>query len=48
MFTAYAAVWLPDILVDSSTGNRTSVTGLSEVTKSFVIRLFPTRELPLG
>ena len=31
-FTTYVAEWLPDILVESSTGTRTRVTGLSEVT----------------
>ena len=40
--------WLPDILVESSTGTRTSVTVLSEFTRTYIVRQFPTRELPLG
>ena len=44
----YVGVWLPDILVESSTGTRTSVTVLSDVTLTSAVQLFPTRELPLG
>ena len=47
-FTTYVAVWLPDILVESSTGTRPSVTGLSDVTWTPAVRLVTTRELPLG
>ena len=31
-FSMYVAAWLPDILVESSTGTRPSVTGLYGVT----------------
>ena len=48
MFTTYLATWLPDILVESSTGTRPSVTGLSDVTQTSAVRLVTTRELPLG
>ena len=30
----YVAAWLPDILVECSTGNRPTVTGLSDVTRT--------------
>ena len=48
MFTTYVDVWLPDILVQSSTGTRTSVTVLSVVTKTSSVKLLKTRELTLG
>ena len=47
-FTMHVAVWLPDILVESSTGTRTSVTVLSGVTGMSAVQLFPPRYLPLG
>ena len=37
VFTMYVVVWLPDKLVEISTGTRTSVNGLSEVTKMSVV-----------
>ena len=40
--------WLPDILVESSTGDRPSVTGLFSVNRTSAIQLVTTRELPLG
>ena len=48
MFTTYVAAWLPDILVESSTGTRPSVTGLYNVTRTPPVWLLATRELPLG
>ena len=33
----YVAEWLPDILVESSTGIRPSVTGLSNVTQTSAV-----------
>ena len=36
--TKYVAAWLPDILVESSTGTRPSVTGLSDVTQTSDVR----------
>ena len=47
MFTAYVAAWLPDMLVESSTGIRTSVNVLFEVTQTSAVQLLTTRELPL-
>ena len=47
MFPPYVAPWLPDILVNSSTGTRHSVTGLSDVTPTSAVRWVITRELPL-
>ena len=47
MFTTYVAAWLWDILVESSTGNRPHVTGLSNVTQTPAVRWVKTRELPL-
>ena len=47
MFTAYVAAWLPDILVESSTGKRPSVTSLSEVTRTSAVQWVTTRELLL-
>ena len=37
MFTTYVAAWMPDILVESSTGNRPSVTGMSGVTRTSAV-----------
>ena len=34
VFTTYVAVCLPDILVESSTGTRTSMTVISNVTQT--------------
>ena len=48
MFTTYVAAMLPDILVESSTGTRPSVNGMYDVTQTSALRLFITRELPLG
>ena len=48
MFTTYVAVCLTDILVDSPTGTRTSVTVLSDVTQTSAVKRLTTRELPLG
>ena len=46
-FTTYVAAWLTDILVESSTGTRHSVTGLSNVTQTPVVQWVTNRELPL-
>ena len=46
-FTTYVAACLPDILVESSTETRPSVTGLSGVTLMSVVLRVETRELPL-
>ena len=48
MFTTYAAVCLLDIIVESLTGTRTSVTVLSDITWTSVMKWLTTRELPLG
>ena len=37
-FTMYVVSWLPDILVESSTGARPSVTGLSDVIITSAVR----------
>ena len=42
------AGWLTDILVESSTGTRPSVTGLSDVTRMSIVQWVTTREIPLG
>ena len=47
-FTMYVAVWLPDILVESSTGTRNSMTVLYDTTGMSFVQLLTTRELPLG
>ena len=44
----YVAAWLSDILVESSTGTRPSVNGLSEFTRTSAVRWVTTREIPLG
>ena len=36
-FTTYVAEWLPDILVESSTATRPSVTGLYDVTQTSAV-----------
>ena len=41
-------VWLPDILVESSTVTRNSVNVLSDVNQTSAVRWLTTRELPLG
>ena len=38
MFTTHVAAWLLDILVDSSTGTRPSVTGLSNVNQMYNVQ----------
>ena len=38
MFTTYVAVLMPDVLVESSTGTRTSVTVLSNVNRTSAVR----------
>ena len=38
---------LPDILVESSTGNKPSVNDLSDVTRMSTVQIVKTRELPL-
>ena len=48
VFTTYVAAWLPDILVESSTGTRPNVTGLFDVPRTSAVRWVTTRELPLG
>ena len=48
MFTTYVSEWLTYILVESSTGTRPSVTGMSNVTRTSAVRWVTTRELPLG
>ena len=47
-FTTYVVALLPDILVESSAGTRTSVTVMSGGTRTSAVRLLTTRELPLG
>ena len=47
-FTTYVAAWLPDILVESSTGTRPSVTGLSDINRTSAVKWVTTRELTLG
>ena len=37
-FTMYVAAWLPGILVESSNGTRTCVTGLSDVTQTSAVQ----------
>ena len=44
----YVAAWLPDILVESSTGTRPSVTGRYDVTRTSVVRWVTTKQLPIG
>ena len=46
-FTTYVALWLSDILVESSTGTRTRITFLSDINRTSAIRCCPTRELLL-
>ena len=46
-FITYVAAWLPDILVESSTGTRPSVNGLSDVTWMSAIRWVTNSNLPL-
>ena len=46
-FTTCVAAWLPDILVESSTGTRPSVASMSDVTRTFAVQLVTTRDLPL-
>ena len=41
-------LWLPAILVESSTGTRPSVTGLSDVTRTSDVKCMTTRDIPLG
>ena len=48
MFTMYVAAWLPDILVESSTGTRPSVNCISNDTQTSAVQLVTTREIPLG
>ena len=38
VFTTYIAAWLPDILVESPTGNIPSVTGMTDVTQTSVVQ----------
>ena len=38
VFNTYVAAWLPDILVESLTGTRPSVTGLSDFTQMSVVQ----------
>ena len=47
MFTTYVAEWLPDILVESSTGTRPSMTGLYDVNQTSSVQLVTTRDIPL-
>ena len=48
MFTKYVAAWLPDILVEISTGTRPSVNCQSDITRTSTVKLLTTIELPLG
>ena len=47
-FTTYIAVWLQDILVDISNGNRPSVTGLSDFTWTSAVQWVKNKDLHLG
>ena len=42
-FTTYIVAWMPDILVESSTGTRPRVTGLSNVTCMSAVRRLTSR-----
>ena len=48
LFTTYVATWLTYIRVESSTGTITSVTGVSNVTRTCAVLLVTTREPPIG
>ena len=37
VFTTYVAAWLPDILVESSTGTIPSATGIYDVTQTSAV-----------
>ena len=37
-FTMYVAAWMPDIIVESSTGTRSSMTGLYGVKRMSAVR----------
>ena len=47
VFTTYVEEWLPDIMVESSTGTKHSVTGLSDINRTSTVQLVTSRELPL-